>query len=285
MVAAVVRRLPVPVAAWLGRRLGDVAWIALARRRRTARENLAMAFPELGRVERGRLARRSFQHLGLMSVELCWALTESLESALARVDVDGLDRLERVMASHGRAILVTAHLGNWEFLGFVHRLTGFPLAIVVRRLDAGWLDALVWRLREAAGVEIIDKRDAVRPVLAALRRGAMVAILLDQNATRREGVFVPFFGRPASTSRGAAAVAVRTGTPIVPLFVRRTAAGRHAVTIEEPLVPPQDRASEEAVVELTLGCTRAIEAAIRRTPEQWLWMHARWRTRPPGESV
>ncbi|MBI2215878.1 MAG: lysophospholipid acyltransferase family protein [Candidatus Rokubacteria bacterium] len=285
MLAALVRRLPVPVAAWLGRRLGDLAWMALARRRRTALDNLAVAFPELGRAERGRLARRSFQHVGLMSVELCSALTDPPEATLSRIDVDGLDHLERVMATHGRAMLVTAHLGNWELLSFVHRLTGFPLAIVVRRLDAGWLDAVVRRLREAASVEIIDKRDAVRPVLAALRRGWMVAILLDQNATRREGVFVPFFGRAASTSRSVAAIAVRTGTPVVPLFIRRAGDGRHAVTIEEALVPPRDRASEEAIAELTAVCARTIEAAIRRAPEQWLWMHARWRTRPPGERV
>jgi Kdo2-lipid IVA lauroyltransferase/acyltransferase len=278
--AALAGRLPAPVATWLGRRLGDVAWIALRRRRRTALGNLAVAFPELPAADRRRLARRSFEHVGLMTAELCRAAIELPDRTLSRIQVEGLDHLRGAMRRHGRALVVTAHLGNWELLSLVHPLTGFPLAIVARRLDTAWLDTLVRGLRESATVEIIDKRRAVRPVLAALRRGSMVALMLDQNATRREGVFVPFFGRPASTSRSAATLAIRTATPIVPLFIRRTLDGRHAVTIEPPLVPPPGRLSREAVLTLTAACSQRIEAAIRRAPEQWLWMHGRWRTRP-----
>lgn len=243
--------------------------------------NLERAFPALEPPVRRGLARRSFEHLGVTAAELCRALVEPPERTLARIDVDGLPHLEAAMAAHGRALLVTAHLGNWELLTLAHRLSGFPLAIVVRALDAPWLDALVRRLREAGSVEIIDKRDALRPVLEALRRGRMVAVLLDQNATRREGVFVPFFGQPASTSRGIAAIAVRTGTPIVPLFIRRGATGRHRVWVEPPLPPPVRSTSDDAVVELTAACTASIERAIREAPDQWLWMHDRWRTRPP----
>jgi KDO2-lipid IV(A) lauroyltransferase len=185
------------------------------------------------------------------------------------------------MESHGRGLLLTAHLGNWELLTLAHRLTGFRLAIVVRRLDATWVEALVGRLRDGASVAVVDKRDAVRPVLKALRHGWMVAILLDQNATRREGVFVPFFGHLASTSRSIATFAVRTSTPVVPLFIRRQPDGRHVVTIEPALVGRAGVPVEQSITDLTRGCTRAIEDAIRRAPEQWLWMHARWRTRPP----
>ncbi len=187
------------------------------------------------------------------------------------------------MKAAGRVFVLTAHLGNWELLSLASRLTGIPASIVVRPLDAPVLDRVARKLRRATGVDIIDKREAVRPILKALRAGQMVAILLDQNATRRESVFVPFFARPTSTSRSIALLALRTGTPIVPLFIRREPDGSHRITCRAPIEPPRDLSGDEAVVELTARGTRAIEAAIRETPDQWLWMHGRWRTRPPRE--
>jgi KDO2-lipid IV(A) lauroyltransferase len=137
-------------------------------------------------------------------------------------------------------------------------------------------------MRRKTGVALIDKRGALRPVLEALRRGGLVGILLDQNAARREGVFVPFFGHAASTSRSLALLALRTGAPVLPIFIRREAPGRHRVVIEPALRRPTVNDPEQAIVELTTRCTEAIECAIRTSPEQWLWSHNRWRTRPPG---
>jgi KDO2-lipid IV(A) lauroyltransferase len=278
-----VGRLPLPVGLWLGRRLGDVAYAALRRRRRLALDNLARAYPALPLAARARLARHAAEHLGMTVIELARLLERPLETTLARIRLEGVDHLSTVMASHGRALLLTAHLGNWELLAAAHRLTGFPLSIVVRPLDAPWLDALAERLRRRTGVELIDKRGALRPVLQALRDGRMIGILMDQNAARREGVFVDFFGRAASTSRSMALLALRTQTPIVPVFIRRDADGRHTVAIQPALTPPATNGSEETVVELTGRCTQVIERAVRETPEQWLWSHDRWRTRPPGE--
>ena len=127
------------------------------------------------------------------------------------------------MQTHGRALLLTAHLGNWEVLALIERLLGFPTSVVVRPLDAPWLDALADRWRRRTGIEVIDKRGALKPVLTAIRRGRLVALLLDQNTTRRESVFVSFFGRPASTSKSLAVLAVRTRTPVVPVFIYRVA--------------------------------------------------------------
>jgi Kdo2-lipid IVA lauroyltransferase/acyltransferase len=217
-------------------------------------------------------------------IELTRLLSRPLEATLQRIRVEGVEHLETVMAAHGRALLLTAHLGNWELLALAHRLTTFDLSIVVRSLDAPWLDALAERLRRRTGVELIDKRGALRPVLEALRRGRMIGILMDQNAARREGVFVDFFGRPASTSRSIALLALRTRTPVVPVFARRDADGGHTVRVHPALPLPATNGSEEAIVELTARCTTAIERAIREAPEQWLWSHDRWRTRPPGES-
>jgi KDO2-lipid IV(A) lauroyltransferase len=245
-----------------------------------ALDNLRQALPELDPAARRRLYRRSCQHLGRVFVELCALLSRSPDRLLARVMLDGREHLDRVMAAHGRTLVLTAHLGNWEFLSVAHRLTPYPLAVVVRPLDIPWLNGLAERLRRKAGVELIDKREALRPVLAALARGAMVGILLDQNAVRHEGVFVPFFGRPASTSRAIALLAIRTGAPVIPIFARREPDGRHRVTIRPPLAPPAAGDRDEAIVELTARCTEEIEAAIRQAPEQWLWLHGRWRTRP-----
>jgi KDO2-lipid IV(A) lauroyltransferase len=133
-------------------------------------------------------------------------------------------------------------------------------------------------------VEIVDKSNAVRPVLRALGAGRLVGILLDQNAARHESVFVPFFGDQASTSKSIAVLALRTGAPVLPIFTWREDRGRHRVAIGTPIAIPEGGQNAEAIVELTRRCTEAIEQAVRRHPEQWLWMHARWRTRPPGEA-
>jgi KDO2-lipid IV(A) lauroyltransferase len=281
---ALVGGLPLPVGLWLGRRFGDAAYLAVRRRRQLALDNLARAYPALPLHARTRLARHASQHLGMTLVELARALTRPVDDTLQRIDLQGVEHLEAAMTGHGRALLLTAHLGNWELLAAAHRLTGFPLSVVVRPLDAPWLDALADRLRRSTGVELIDKRGALRPVLDALRRGRMIGILMDQNAARREGVFVDFFGRPASTSRSIALLALRTRTPVVPVFARRDEGGRHTVIIHPALPQPAPNGSETAVVELTARCTAAIERAIREAPEQWLWSHDRWRTRPPGEA-
>jgi KDO2-lipid IV(A) lauroyltransferase len=215
-------------------------------------------------------------------VELARLLARPLQATLDEMTMDGREHIQRAMTEHGRALMLTAHLGNWEYLSAAPHLAGYPAAVVVRPLDAPVLQILADTMRRKTGVEIIEKRGALRPVLGALRRGRIIGILLDQNASRREGAFVPFFGRAASTSRSIALLALRTRTPIVPVFIRREGPGRHRVVVE-PHVPMPDSANdfEGAVVELTARCTAVIERVVRQTPEQWLWAHDRWRTRPP----
>jgi Kdo2-lipid IVA lauroyltransferase/acyltransferase len=275
--------LPRRWAAWLGRRLGDLAFLVVSSRRRVARANLDRALPDITAADRQRICRASFQHLGLMFVELCTALSRPLERTLEGITVDGLHHLRTAVGTRGSALVLTAHLGNWELLTVAHRLVGVPLSVVVRPLDAPWLDAVADRLRRKAGVELIDKRGALRPVLGALSRGRLVGILMDQNAARREGIFVSFFGQPASTSRSIAVLALRTRTPVVPIFIYREDLGRHRVVIH-PALPVDGNGDEgDAVAQLTQRCTTSIEEAVGRAPEQWLWLHNRWRTRPPSE--
>lgn len=216
-------------------------------------------------------------------VELCGLRRGSIDRALRGIVIDGREHLDAALRLRGSALVVTAHLGNWELLSLLQRVVDRPVAIVVRPLDAPWLDTFVERLRSATGVAIIAKHNAVRPILEALKRGGVIAILLDQNAARREGVFVPFFGRSASTSRSIAAIATRTGTPVLPVFIRREGSGRHRVTMHPALTALSGVSHEEAIVDLTARCTAIIEREIRSAPEQWLWFHDRWRTRPASE--
>jgi Kdo2-lipid IVA lauroyltransferase/acyltransferase len=257
--------------------------MALPRRRRVVLRNLALAFPDLTADARQRLARRNWQHLGMTVVEMARVLARPLQATLDEMTMEGKEYIQGAMTQHGRALMLTAHLGNWEYLSAAHWLVGYPLAVVARPLDAPVLQALADTMRRKTGVEIIDKRGALRPVLEALRRGRMIGILLDQNAARREGVFVPFFGRAASTSRSIALLALRTKTPILPIFTRREGPGRHRVVVEPPIpMPDPTNDLEDAIVELTARCTAVIERVVRQTPEQWLWAHDRWRTRPPA---
>ena len=269
--------LPPAVGLAVGRRIGDALWWLLPGRRRLTLENIRLSLGrELTSDEVARLGRRSFQHLGMNLIEACCYFLRPTDVMLSRVHLEGVEHL-RSAAGQGRGILVlTAHYGNWELLAAAHGLSGLPLSIVIRPLDHPVLDELAARFRQRSGAELIVKRQAVREVLQALRRGRMVGILLDQNATRAEGVFVPFFGVPASTSKGLAVLALRTSAPVVPVFLRREPDGRHCLEAGPALEPPADG----DVVAYTAAFNQVIEAAIRRAPEQWLWMHARWRTRP-----
>lgn len=266
---------------WVGRRLGDLIYRALPGRRAVARENLALAFGrERSSEEIALLCRRSFQHLGMMVMEVCAFLLAPLVFVRSLVSVEGIEHLKSAMAQGRGALVLTAHFGNWELLAASHVLTGYPLSVVARPLDHPLLDRLATRLRERSGVEVIAKRWALPSMLAALRRGRMVGILLDQNSSRREGTFVPFFGVPASTSKSLALLALRTGAPVVPIFTHREADGRHRVLIGPALPVASTGDRERDLHAATAAFTVAIEEVVRRWPEQWFWVHRRWKTRP-----
>jgi len=274
----VLAHLPPGIGLAVGRRLGDALWWLLPGRRRVTLDNLERSFGrEVSPAKLRRLGRRSFQHVGMNVIEACRYFLRPTDVMLSRVRVEGGEHF-RAAAAQGRGVLIlTAHYGNWELLAAAHSLSGLPLSIVVRPLDHPLLDDLAARFRRRSGAELIIKRQAVREVLQALRRQRMVGILLDQNATRAEGVFVPFFGVPASTSKGLAVLALRTGAPVVPAFLRRDPDGRgHCVDVGAPIPPPPDG----DVATYTATFNQVLEATIRRAPEQWLWMHARWRTQP-----
>jgi KDO2-lipid IV(A) lauroyltransferase len=271
--------LPARVGLWVGARLGDLAWAALPRRRAVALENLTRAFPERPAPELARVGRDSFRHLGMNFVESCVFYFRPPARLLSRVSIEGLSHFEAADALGRGMLLLTAHYGNWELLAASHALARFPLSVVMRPLDSPAFEPILERFRLRSGVELITKRRALTDIVDALRRRRMVGILLDQNASRREGVFVPFFGVPASTSKGMALIALRTGAPVLPVFIRRRPDGRHVVHAGAPVPVPSDG----DVVAFTRAFNEAIEAAIRAAPEQWFWLHRRWKTRPEEE--
>jgi Kdo2-lipid IVA lauroyltransferase/acyltransferase len=274
-------RLPPGAGRRLGRGLGELAYWALPGRRRVALDNLARAFgARLGPAERRALARANFRHLGETTLECCRLFFGPAGAMQARVRLEGVEHVKAALAEGRGALYLTAHFGNWELLAACHARAGLPpLNVVIRPLDNPFLDALVSQGRERGEVSLITKRAAVKGVQAALGRGECVGILLDQNAGR-QGVFVPFFGEAASTSRSLAVLALKTGAPVVPAFIHRLPDGDHVITLEPPLALWRTGQRDQDVLRNTARFTEVIERRVRTYPEQWFWVHRRWKTRP-----
>lgn len=252
---------------------------------RIGRQNLALAFPEKSERERRRILRASYVNLGRCAAEYVRLGGFFYGRFRTRVSYDRFDYWDWVKAKYpGRGVLIlTAHFGNFELLPAVHALKGFQISLVhhTQRFLAG--DALMSFVRERAGVEIIRKHAAARAVLRTLARGKLVGIPFDQNAKRSEAMFVPFFGEPAATASGLARLARISGAPVVPVFIVRQPDQRsHRIDIQSE-IPLQNTGDETAdILENTRRFVAAVEAMVRRYPEQFLWTHRRFRTRPRG---
>ncbi len=280
---AVVYPLPLGVARWLGVRFGTLAFHLAGRERRKALKSLTQAFPEKSEAERLALARAAFRHLGaaLFEVGCTAALDQELKHRVAWPDSDR--RVLEVALARGRGVVfVSGHVGNWELLARRVASEGFPCQSIAKETSDPRLTALVERFRARGGVRSIwrGQDGAVRHMLRALKNGEILGLLIDQD-TKVQSFFVPFFGSLAATPRAAADLALRTGAAVVVGFCHREGAGYRLTMQEVPLPSEQDR--EAAALALTATLSRHIEEAIRRTPEQWVWMHQRWKTRPEGE--
>lgn len=294
-VRALVRLLPHSGARAVGRLLGRLAHLLLARHRRIVRDNLARALPELPEAERRRMVPRIFEHVGLSLADAVSLERFYLVELCRRIDLEGWDHLqeaERRAAERGTGVVIlSAHLGLWEVAAYPPGIYGGPLHVVGRPLDNPLLDAELVRSRARFGNELIPKRGAVRPMFRALSKGGRVGILIDQRARPGEGIWVPFFGLPAYTTPILARMALRTGAPVVPIFGHALPGGRYRVVLREAVWPedsdqPAGSDDEPAVAALTARYLSACEAEIRRHPETWLWLHERWKTprgtAPPG---
>jgi KDO2-lipid IV(A) lauroyltransferase len=261
------------------------------RHRRLVQEQLRMAFPDWSASTIRRIARQCYDNMGRSVAEFARLGRADRETILGWVTVEGREHLDRAVAGGRGVLFVTAHLGNWELMAVVCTLLGYRLFPVARPLDNPWLNRLIDRIRSRHGSTVISKKDesAPRDLIQALRDGDCVGILLDQNMAPYDGVFVEFFGRPACTAKGLALIARRTGAPVLPAFIVRDADDRHRLIVLPPVELSRTNDVQQDVITNTARCTAVIERMVRRYPDQWLWMHRRWKTQPAakgsGESL
>jgi KDO2-lipid IV(A) lauroyltransferase len=277
--------LPRSVARGLGAGLGAVAWWALPKLRRTGLRNLELAWPEKTAAERSRILRGLYRNLGLQLGEFCTMRRYTRENTRALFRYEGLEHYLAARERGRGVLIVTGHLGAWELSSFWHSLMGHPMTMVIRRLDNPRVDRMVNDIRCLHGNRVVHKDDFARGLLSAMKRGETVGILMDTNMTPPQGVFVPFFGVTACTASGLARVAQRTGAAVLPGFLVWEAAERKYVLHFGPEIPLTETGDDERdIAENTARFTAAIEGFVRRYPDQWLWVHRRWKTRPVGEA-
>lgn len=283
VVAGGVRLMPEPMATALGGALGWLAGSALRIRRSVLEENLHRAFPERDSVWIRDIAGASFRHLGREGIAILRLDQLGPEAVRARTEVVGLEHLTEPLAAGRGVVLLTGHFGNWELGGAAVAARGIPIDVVARAQNNPLFDARLNATRAGLGMRVVDRRGSTKTLLRSLRDGRVVALVADQNV-QSAGVFVPFFGVPAATARGPALLASRTGAAIVFAAAIRCPGGvaRYRVVMHPIEPPPADEANADRIVlERYLA---HLEAVIRLHPEQYLWAHRRWKTRPPVAS-
>ena len=273
---AIVRATPGPLVRAGGTIAGFVAYVFDARHRRIAGQNIAAAFPTRSAAERRAIVRSTFTHFGRLLFELLKFSTLTNEELLDRIEFDGEERVRLAYAQRKGVLFVTGHFGFWELHAIVHALEFEPIGVVARALDNPYVNALLERIRQHTGNIVIYRQGTIRRVMRALEAGQGVAVLIDQHIASRDAIYVEFFERPAATTSAVAALALRTGAPVIPVFALPLGGGRYRMIYEHPVEPPSPE-KEDAVREFTQRCTDVLEMYVRRHPELWLWMHRRWR--------
>jgi KDO2-lipid IV(A) lauroyltransferase len=267
-----------------GRLLGCVAHAVMPELRRTGERNLRLAFPEKSDWERRDILRRCFKNLGRQLGLFSQFSTADRESLLSLTEWEGLENLDAARKEAKGVILFTGHVGAWELSSFGLSLRDYPLSFLVRRIDNPKVEQLVERSRTRFGNRSVDKRSAARSMLKILQTAGMLGLLVDLNTLDDEGIFVDFFGVPASTTFMLAKLALRTEATVIPIFVPwDEKRGKFFVNILPAVSVEHTRDEQEDVRRLTAKLAQIVEGYIRRYPEQWLWIHKRWKTRPPGE--
>ena len=252
--------------------------ILVPKLRNVAHRNLVLAFPEMGEKRRWQIADGSFRSIARLLVTLARMPTFTRENIGEWIAYDGLEHFHTAKSGGNGVLFATAHLGNWELSAFAHGMLTEPMNVVVRPLDNPKIDAMVTRLRTMTGNKVIEKKDYARGILRALGRNEAVGILIDQNTSIEEGVFVDFFGLSACTNPGFAKVAAHSGASIIPGYALwDEKLGRYVLKFYPSYLATGDP------VEDTRRIHADLEIVIRQHPEQWLWIHRRWRTRPQGE--
>jgi len=277
--------LPRPLSRAVGIALGLAVYHLHSRLRAVGLRNLALALPALSDAEHRQILRGEFISLGRQLAEFCLFPSYTRDNVTQVVIYDGLENYEQAFARGKGVLFLTGHLGGWELSAFTHSLHGHTMAVVMRPLDNPYINDLVQRYRCMHGNRAVSKDDFVRGLLAAMKAGEAVGILMDTNMTPPQGVFVDFFGVPAYTASGLARIALRTDAAVVPTFTTWDASiGKYKLRFDPALELIRTVDNEADIAANTAHFTKIIEDYIRRYPDQWLWVHRRWKTRPEGEA-
>jgi len=269
---------PRPVADWLGARCANLLDLAIPRLRRIADRNLGFAYPDASANWRSRTINGVFASIGRLLVAFARLPRITRANVGDWIRYEGFEHYQRAKARGNGVLFATAHLGNWELSAYAHALLTEPMNVVVRPLDNPSIDAIVERRRALSGNILLSKRDFARSIFQALRKNEPVGILVDQNSSSDNGAFVPFFGTLACANLTFAKLAARSGAAVIPGFAVWNQQERRYILRFYPEVGITGDAVED-----TGRIQQAIETAIREAPDQWLWIHRRWKTRPEGE--
>jgi Kdo2-lipid IVA lauroyltransferase/acyltransferase len=284
MLVRLLGALPRGVAHAVGEGIGKAAYAALGRLRGVGMRNLQLAFPGQSDTERERTLMGVYRNLGRLLAEFCLMPGYTAAQASEFIRYEGLENYLGAREKGKGVLVLTGHLGAWELSSFYHSLMGYPMGMVIRRLDNPLVDRFVNNIRCLHGNRVIHKDDFARGLIASMRAGETVGILMDTNMTPPQGVFVPFFGVEACTASGMARVAAKTGASVVPGFLLwEESEQKYVLRFGEELDVVSTGDAENDALTNTAVFTSVIEAYIRQYPDQWLWMHRRWKTRPTGE--
>jgi KDO2-lipid IV(A) lauroyltransferase len=276
--------LPRSLARAFGISIAQLVYLLHVRLRRVGMRNLELAFPEKTVAERKRILRGEFTSLGRQLAELCQFPRDTLKNIDDVIVYDGLENYEQAYAKKKGVLFLTGHFGAWELSAFAHSLHGHPMHVVMRSMDNVYLDRLIRHYRTMHGNNTVDKDDFVRGLLAAMKSGEVVGILMDTNMTPPQGIFVNFFGIPACTASGLARIALRTDAAVLPGFaIWDESLKKYRLRFDPALQLIRSGGLEADITANTQMFTSIIEDYARKYPEQWLWVHRRWKTRPPGE--
>ena len=282
------RLLPFPLAFRIGEAIGWLLYLCDRPHRRIGLTNLALAFPHKSEAERRRILRDSLLNLGRLVAEFCSLRMLTRDNVRERVRFADFAQWQELLkkAQHTGGLILTGHFGNWELLAHAHACYGFPVSIIHRRLRNSLIDDLIVQERERCGNKVIRKTTAGLEVFRAIRQKALVVAAVDQNASGRMGVFVPFFSHLASTSTGLAGLALASGVPVVPAFlVRENGTWHHRIIVLPPVAPVRTGDQQEDLRATTEKFTAVFQQMVEQYPDHWLWIHKRWKRRPDGEAL
>lgn len=279
---AILRILPRPLARAVGISFGWIIYVLHPRLRRVGMRNIALAFPEKSQTERARVLRAEFASLGRQLAEVCHFPQYTQENLDEVVIFEGLEHIERARARGKGVLLFAGHFGGWEISSFALSMRGYWMHVLMRGMDNSYLDQVIRSYRTMHGNKAVDK-DFVRGLLAAMKCGEIAGMLIDTNMTPPQGIFVNFFGIPACTGSGLAKIALRTDAAVVPTFtIWDESVGKYRLHCDAAVDLVRTGDLEVDVQTNTQKFTAIIEDYVRRYPGQWLWVHRRWKTRPPG---